>query len=98
MLKINLGSFVLEYKFHPSRKWRFDWAYPENRIAFEYEGIVIKRKTQAGGRHVSIKGFSNDCEKYNEAQLLGWKVYRLTAIMVGDGRAIALINKIKEGQ
>ena len=27
-----------EYRFHPTRKWRFDYAWPENKIALEVEG------------------------------------------------------------
>jgi hypothetical protein len=65
-------------------------------IAFEYEGMIVKRKNYAGGRHVSLRGYANDCEKYAEAALLNWFVYRVTAIMVQDGRAAKLILKIKE--
>lgn len=78
-----------EYSFHPTRKWRFDFAYPDLKIAFEYEGIFSVKS-----RHTSIKGFSNDCEKYNEAQLLGWKVYRFTAIMLKNGKALDMILKV----
>jgi hypothetical protein len=31
-------------------------------------------------RHTSVTGFTNDCEKYNAAQLLGWKVLRYTVL------------------
>lgn len=75
-----------EYRFHPTRKWRFDFAYPDLKIAFEYEGIFSVKS-----RHTSITGFSNDCDKYNEAQWLGWKVYRFTAIMLKNGKALDMI-------
>lgn len=57
--------------FHPTRKWRFDYAIPEHKIAIEVEGGVW-----IGGRHTSPKGFLGDMEKYNTATLMGWRVFR----------------------
>lgn len=62
---------VKEHKFHPTRKWRFDYALPEHKIAVEVEGGVW-----TGGRHTSPKGFLNDMEKYNTATIMGWRVLR----------------------
>lgn len=61
-----------EYRFHPTRRWRFDFAFPKPMIAIEIEGGVW-----TGGRHIHPVGFEKDCEKYNEATKLGWKVYRI---------------------
>jgi hypothetical protein len=72
----NIGyKFEQEYKFHSKRKWRFDIAFPEQKIAIEYEGIISKKS-----RHTSITGFTNDTEKYNAAISLGWKVLRYTRL------------------
>lgn len=68
-----------EYRFHPERKWRLDDAYPEQKIGFECEG-----GTWAGGRHVNPIGFEKDCEKYNAATKLGWRIYRLTPKMITE--------------
>lgn len=35
-----LSSPVSEYKFHESRRWRFDYAWPDHKIALEVEGGV----------------------------------------------------------
>lgn len=75
VLKHGGYDYVKELKFHPSRKWRFDFAIESLRIAIEYEGIMSEKS-----RHTTISGMSRDCEKYNTAQLLGWKVLRFTAI------------------
>lgn len=64
---------VKEYKFHPTRRWRFDYAIPKHKIALEVEGGVW-----TGGRHTSPKGFLGDIEKYNTATLMGWRVFRTT--------------------
>lgn len=69
---------VYEYRFHPSRLWRFDIALPELKVAIEFEGGVFKRV----GGHTTGGGFTGDCEKYNQAALLGWRVLRYTAPMV----------------
>jgi hypothetical protein len=68
-----------EYRFHPVRRWRFDNAYPIQKVAFECEG-----GTWSGGRHVNPIGFAKDCEKYNTATKMGWKVYRLTPKMITE--------------
>lgn len=64
---------VKEFRFHPVRLWRFDYAIPEYKIALEVEGGVW-----TGGRHTSSVGFLGDMEKYNTATLMGWRVFRTT--------------------
>lgn len=64
---------VKEFKFHPSRRWRFDYAIPEHKIAVEVEGGVW-----TNGRHTRPQGFLGDIEKYNTATLMGWRVFRTT--------------------
>lgn len=64
---------IPEYKFHPTRKWRFDYAIPKSLIACEVEGGVW-----SGGRHTSGAGYTKDMEKYSEAAILGWCVIRVT--------------------
>lgn len=74
-----------EARFHPKRKWRFDWAWPEQRIALEVEGGLFGTGEKcsacgqrSGGAHGAIKGRKRDLEKYNEAAALGWRVLRCT--------------------
>lgn len=64
-----------EYRFHPHRKWRFDWCIESLKVAFEYEGIFSEKS-----RHTNRKGYSKDTEKYNAAASLGWRVFRYTAM------------------
>lgn len=75
-----------EYRFAPPRKWRFDFAWPDKGVAVEVEGGVYVR-----GRHQRPKGFENDCEKYNEACLRGWRVLRFTDKHIKSGVAIKQI-------
>jgi hypothetical protein len=62
---------VSELKFHPERKWRFDYAFPDRMIAIEIEGGAFTK-----GRHTRGPGFIKDMEKYNAAVVLGWKLLR----------------------
>lgn len=72
--KTDLGvECVKEYKFHPERRWRFDYAIPAYKIALEVEGGVWTQ-----GRHTRPQGFLGDVEKYNTATLMGWRVFRTT--------------------
>ena len=77
LLTIEKIEFVTEYRFHPTRKWRFDIAIISKgkKIALEYEGIFGGGKS----RHTTQSGFVGDAEKYNEAAKLGWTVLRYTA-------------------
>lgn len=64
---------VREYRFHPKRRWRFDYAIPSHKIAIEIEGGVWTY-----GRHNRARGYLADMEKYNEATRLGWRLLRFT--------------------
>ena len=66
--------FVREHQFHPTRRWRFDFAITDRRIAIEIEGGVFSQ-----GRHTRGIGFVNDCEKYNTATAMGWRIFRFPA-------------------
>ena len=79
---------IKEFKFHPIRKWRFDYAIAEYKIALEVEGGVW-----SGGRHIRAQGFLRDMEKYNTATLMGWRVFRTTP---DDLYKMATINLLRQ--
>lgn len=74
--------FVAEFRFHPVRRWRFDWADPPRKIAVEVEGIT--HYGPAIGRHQSASGIEGDMEKYNAAIVIGWAVLRYSQRMIKD--------------
>jgi hypothetical protein len=83
-----LPAPVREYRFAPPRKWRFDWAWlPPIALALEVEGGVWTR-----GRHTRGAGFLKDCEKYNTATLLGWRVLRVTPATLCTDATLALLR------
>ncbi len=90
-----IEGFEREVRFHPTRKWRFDFANAQAMLAVEIEGI-----TKDGGRHQRRQGFIRDIHKYAEALVLGWRVLRVTPGLVLNGVAIDYIKRAltKEGK
>lgn len=58
-----------EYHFDEERNWRFDFAFPSQRLAVEVEGRC----------HLRVARHRKDCEKLNEAVRQGWRVLRFPA-------------------
>lgn len=83
---------VREYPFSQPRKHRFDFAWPERRLAAECEGAT------GIGRHTHRVGYENDCEKYNIAVLLGWRVLRFTKDMIESGKALGVLEEAMREQ
>src|SRR5574344_128017 len=64
------GEWWAEWYFHPTRKWRFDYALPELKIAIEIDGGLF-----TGGRNSGGMGQYKDIQKMNEAVSMGWLVF-----------------------
>ena len=77
---------ICEFTFHPTRLWRFDYAWPECWVALEVEGGIF-----SGGRHTRGAGFLKDMEKYNEATRLGWRVLRCTPSTLLSDTTLSLV-------
>ena len=88
LIEAGLGGFEREYRFHPIRRWRFDFAWTDERVALEVEGSVWAR-----GRHTRGKGYLGDIEKYNEAVLEGWRLLRIATDHAGMGYVVDLIER-----
>jgi len=74
-----ISDYVVEHQFDNKRRYRFDWAIIDLKLAIEYEGIFSDKS-----RHTSVNGFSNDCIKYNLAVSQGWRIFRYTALNYQD--------------
>ena len=88
MRAYGLPAFEREYKFHPTRKWRFDFF-------LEGWGVEINGGGWDGGGHNRnpiVMG--KDYEKYNAAQEMGIKVLIYTGEMVKDLSAIEQLIRI----
>ncbi len=62
---------AMEYVFHPTRKWRFDFCWPNriNPVALEVDGGIW-----IAGRHSRGASLKKDWEKRNAAAALGWRM------------------------
>jgi len=78
----------VEMRFHPVRRWRFDIAFVEQRLAVEIQGGVWR-----GGRHTSGSGYSRDAERLAEAQILGWRLLYVTPDHIKSGQAVDWIRR-----
>jgi len=91
---LGLPSPETEYSFDrplagmKARRWRFDYAWPERRIALEVEGGIW-----SGGRHTRAAGFLKDMEKYNEAAAQGWRIIRTTPDRLLTLRTVELLKR-----
>jgi very-short-patch-repair endonuclease len=98
---MKLPQPTVEYTFAKPRRWRFDFAWPEYRVATEIEGLVAVqhgKRTLAAGRHTSFKGFAEDAIKYATANIYGWHVLRFNQALVQNGTAIDLTEKMLKAQ
>ena len=82
-------GYERELMLIPGRRFRFDFLLAQFALVIEVEG-----GTWSGGRHTSGVGFRSDCQKYNMALELGYRVLRYTTDMVTKGEAIAQVERI----
>jgi hypothetical protein len=55
--------------------------------------VEVEGGSWVHGRHVRAKGFAADCEKYNAAVLLGWRILRFTPAMIEAGAALSALER-----
>jgi very-short-patch-repair endonuclease len=89
---MGLAAPVAELQFEPLRRWRFDYSWPEAKIALEVEGGIW-----SGGRHTRGKGFIGDRAKYNHAARLGWRVLRVQPKELMTLATVQLVKESKGG-
>ena len=89
---------IPEFQFHPTRKFRADFALPESMLLIEVDGgnrmaKIINGKAVAVGRHTQ----DEDMMKLNLAAELGYRVLRFSPKMVKSGLALQTIERILKG-
>lgn len=70
----------------PGRKFAFDRAWPEQKVAVDVNGSTFVR-----GGHSTGLGIERDCIKACLAAINGWLYLPLTKHMIEDGRAVDII-------
>lgn len=79
---------VTEFRFHPVRKWRCDFAWPDEKVLLEVEGGAW-----SGGRHTRGSGYLLDMAKYNAATLMGYKLFRCTPQTLCSDETLAMLKQ-----
>lgn len=77
-----------EYVFHPTRQWRWDFAWPSHRVALEVDGGVWVK-----GAHGRGSGIIRDHEKRNAATALGWRYLVVVPKELASAATVALIKQ-----
>jgi very-short-patch-repair endonuclease len=72
MLDGGLPAPVLQHEVVDAngRRWRLDFAWPERRVALEYDGVAW---------HSGAEAFFRDRRRYATLQELGWVVVSIVA-------------------
>jgi very-short-patch-repair endonuclease len=80
-----LPDLEQEYRFHPRRRWRFDFAWPCHRVAVEVDG---GQWAAGGGRH----NRDSDRIKMNQAAVMGFRVLRFSGSMLSQDPAGCIVT------
>ena len=75
-----------QHKFHPVRKWAFDFAHIPTLTAIEIQGY--------GEGHTSYEGMMSDYEKHNEALRYGWVTIYIMSAHLTPKKAVQTIRYI----
>lgn len=84
------NAFKREFCAIPGRRFRWDFAWPDDKLLVEVHGGTFSRGKMG---HNSGMGINRDCEKQNLAVLEGWRVMAVDFKHVNDGRALAWIQE-----
>ena len=111
LLAMGFEGFEKEHRFHDTRQWRLDFAWPEQKVAVEVEGKIYGRRCGnvcadgkpcrnviASGRHARGQGMAEDMVKYNELALYGWTLIRVHRDSIDDGTALGFIERALDGK
>lgn len=87
VISFGLPRPTLQHIFHPTRQWRFDFSWPNNKLAVEVQGHE---------NHYTRPGAANDYCKHNAAMILGWKILYVIDTDIGANKkdTIIMISKL----
>jgi very-short-patch-repair endonuclease len=81
---------VTQHRFHPTRRWRLDFAWPDRRLGIEVQGGTFLRGPSG---HTSGIGVQRDCEKSNALTVAGWRCLKYTTKDLSE-RPMQVIEEI----
>lgn len=93
MKQVGLLPQAREFHGIPGRKFRFDFAWPDRKVALECEGGVWQENRTG---HTAGKHYEKDCEKYSLAAANGWLVIRATNHQIESGEFLTWVRQALE--
>ena len=88
-----LTGYVREFRAIPGRKFRFDFAWKQQRLLVEING-----GTYNGGSHGRGVGINRDYEKNNLAVINNWRVLSFDTKQVKSGEALEVVEQLIGGE
>ena len=85
--ELGWGEVKSEFKFHPIRKWRADFAIPSAKLLIEIEGGFWIQ-----GRHSRGGGGESDMEKYNTSSIMGYALLRFSPKQANNLSAVGIVG------
>lgn len=89
LAEAGLPAPTREAYFALPRRWRIDFAYVEQKIAIEYQGIYGAKNAS----HASIAGLMRDYRKFTELSLRGWTLILIDANSVRTKEALQWVER-----
>ena len=77
-----------EYHFHSVRRWRFDYAFPDQMLYVEVDGGLYVQ-----GGHARGWRLTQEHEKHNEAAVLGWRGLRTQPKLIRSAQFIEVLRR-----
>lgn len=94
--------FAREYRFHPDRKWRADFAIPSlasDGVAEMDLLVEVDGGTWINGKHNRASSIQKEYERSAAAAIGGYRMIRCTTSQVEDGTCIDWIKQaVKRGE
>ena len=88
-----------EARVVPGRRYRADFAWPAHRLVVEVEGGIFRRGRKGPDPgHASPGGILRDIEKASAYATHGYRLVRVAAPHIRDGRALGWIEAALAGE
>jgi len=89
----------IEFRISKERRYKWDYAWPQFKIALEQNGgIWMRGITGRGGAHSLPSNIIRDMEKMNFAQKLGWRVFQFQPKDIRNGTAANFLRSVMEAK
>lgn len=94
LIYIGLTNYEREYRAIPGRRFRYDFAFVEDKLLIEINGGIYRYNPS----HASAGNIRRDYEKLDMAVLYGWRQLIFAPDMVQSGWALTITENVLKGE